>query len=105
MIGMGVDEKLAVNKYAVDEDAAHIELERDVASDAASPIGYDLEAEYDKLVTCCPAALYQRDAEGNRTFDYAGCLECGTCRILCGDTIVKKWAYPQGGMGISYRFG
>ncbi|MEG1561324.1 MAG: ferredoxin family protein, partial [Raoultibacter sp.] len=38
-------------------------------------------------------------------FDYAGCLECGTCRIACGDTIIKKWENPQPTMGIEYRFG
>ncbi|WP_241156396.1 MULTISPECIES: ferredoxin family protein [unclassified Adlercreutzia] len=89
-----VDEKLSVNKYAVDEEVPHIVVVRD--ADAA---------EFDKLVTCCPAALYQRDEDGAPTFDYAGCLECGTCRILCGGTIVERWAYPRGSMGVSYRFG
>ena len=43
--------------------------------------------------------------EGRKSFDYAGCLECGTCRIICGDTIIKKWAYPGPTMGVEYRFG
>ncbi len=42
----------------------------------------------------CPAALYKIDENGATSFDYAGCLECGTCRIACGDTIVKKWGEP-----------
>ena len=54
---------------------------------------------------CCPAGLYQRGPEGEAVFDCAGCLECGTCRILCGDTIIEKWEFPQAGMGVSYRFG
>ena len=53
----------------------------------------------------CPAALYKEHADGSRSFDYAGCLECGTCRIACEDTILKKWENPQPGMGIMYRFG
>ena len=41
----------------------------------------------------CPAALYKRDEDGNVSFDYAGCLERGTGRIIFGgDTIVNKLA-------------
>ncbi|CAK7001070.1 MAG: Ferredoxin-like protein FixX [Paraeggerthella hongkongensis] len=53
----------------------------------------------------CPAALYKVDESGAKSFDYAGCLECGTCRIACGSTIVKKWENPQPTMGVEYRFG
>ena len=58
-----------------------------------------------KLVRVCPAALYKERADGSRSFDYAGCLECGTCRIACEGTILKKWENPQPGMGVMYRFG
>ena len=54
---------------------------------------------------CCPAGLYRRDEEGSPSFDCAGCLECGTCRLLCGDALLEKWEFPQGGMGVSYRYG
>ena len=40
-----------------------------------------------------------------KSFDYAGCLECGTCRIACEGTIVRKWENPQPTMGVEYRFG
>ena len=93
-ITANVDEALAVNKYEVDERVAHIEL-------VDNP---DLE-EFLKLVRICPAALYKLDEEGNRLFDYAGCLECGTCRIACEDTIVGKWENPGPTMGVEYRFG
>lgn len=93
-ITVNVDEKLAVNKFLVDEGNPHIVLKDDVS-----------DAEFDKLVLCCPAGLYKRDEDGVKTFDCAGCLECGTCRVLCRDTILEKWTYLQGGMGISYRFG
>lgn len=91
---VNVDEYLALNKYEVDEESAHIEIVDDPD-----------DAEFDKLIRVCPAALYKRDETGAKSFDYAGCLECGTCRIACGDTIVTKWKYPQPTMGISYRFG
>lgn len=93
-ITVNVDEKLAVNKFNVDEGNVHIAI-------VADP---DF-GEFDKLVRCCPAGLYKRSAEGETSFDYAGCLECGTCRMLCGDTILEKWTYPQSGLGVSYRFG
>lgn len=92
---VNVDGYLAVNKYEVDEENAHIELSESIDA-----------AEFEKLVMLCPAALYRLDAEtGERTFDYAGCLECGTCRIACGDTIVAKWENPQPTMGVEYRYG
>ena len=93
-ITVNVDEYLAVNKYEVDEGNPHIELVEDPD-----------DAEFDKLIKVCPAALYKRDADGVKSFDYAGCLECGTCRIACGDTSVKKWKYPEATMGVEYRFG
>ncbi len=93
-ITVNVDEAIAVDKYNVDEENAHIELVDDP----------DME-EFKKLVRVCPAALYKIDEDGKPTFDYAGCLECGTCRIACGDTIIKKWDMPQPTMGVEYRFG
>lgn len=93
-IEVNVDEYLSLNKYEVDEENAHIELADDPD-----------DAEFDKLIRVCPAALYKRDEDGVKSFDYAGCLECGTCRIACGGTIIKKWANPQPTMGVEYRFG
>ena len=93
-IEVNVDEYLSLNKYEVDEENAHIEMVDDPD-----------DAEFDKLIRVCPAALYKRDEDGVKSFDYAGCLECGTCRIACGGTIIKKWANPQPTMGVEYRFG
>ena len=93
-ITVNVDELIAVNKYEVDEGNAHIELTDDP----------DME-EFRKLVRVCPAALYKIADDGTTSFDYAGCLECGTCRIACGGTIVKKWEMPSPTMGVEYRFG
>lgn len=89
-----IDEYLAANKYEIDEDNPHITL-----------IDNPPDGEFDKLVRVCPAALYRRGEDGEKSFDYAGCLECGTCRIACGQTIVKQWTYPQATMGVEYRFG
>lgn len=91
---VNIDEFLSLNKYEVDEANAHIELVEDPD-----------DAEFDKLIKVCPAALYKRDEDGRKTFDYAGCLECGTCRIVCGSTIIEKWENPQPTMGVEYRYG
>lgn len=93
-ITVNVDELLSLNKYNVDEENAHIVLGSDVD-----------DSEFEKLVLACPAALYKADEEGKKIFDYAGCLECGTCRILCGKTILEKWEFPQPTMGVEYRWG
>ena len=85
-ITVNVDEYLALDKYEVDEESADIE-------------------EFLKLVRVCPAALYKIDEDGKKSFDYAGCLECGTCHIACEGTIVKKWENPRPTMGVEYRFG
>ncbi|MES9997121.1 4Fe-4S dicluster domain-containing protein [Desulfovibrio aminophilus] len=86
--------KLGVDKFFVDEGNPHIEL-------AENP---DTE-EFRKLTLACPAGLYKLEDDGTMRFDCAGCLECGTCRILCGKTILKKWQYPNGTMGVEYRHG
>ena len=52
----------------------------------------------------CPAALYKKDGDGVR-FDYLGCLECGTCRVLSGGKLVESWNYPVGAFGVSFRQG
>ena len=97
-ITVNVDELIGVNKYNVDEENAHIEL-------VGENIDEVDDAEFAKLVRVCPAALYKVDADGHKTFDYAGCLECGTCRIACGGTIIAKWEQPGPTMGVQYRFG
>ena len=93
-ITVNVDEKLAIDKYDVDESNAHIVMDDNIS-----------DAQFAKLVRACPAALYKYAEDGSKTFDYAGCLECGTCRILCGLDGLAKWEYPMGTMGIEYRYG
>ncbi|HEY3408165.1 MAG TPA: ferredoxin family protein [Propionicimonas sp.] len=93
-ISVNVDEYLGLNKYEVDEGHAHIVL-------AENP---DREA-FGALLRVCPAGLYKLGAANEPTFDYAGCLECGTCRIVAGGGIVENWEYPQPTMGVEYRYG
>lgn len=89
-----VDQYLSLNKYNVDEEFAHIELASEFERE-----------EFEKLVKVCPAALYRISDDGSTSFDYAGCLECGTCRIACGDTVLTRWENPRPTQGVEYRFG
>jgi ferredoxin like protein len=34
-----------------------------------------------------------------------GCLECGTCRVICEESAMSSWEYPRGGYGILFKFG
>ncbi|PVZ83235.1 ferredoxin family protein [Serratia sp. S1B] len=58
-----------------------------------------------QLVIACPAGLYLLQADGSLHFDVQGCLECGTCRLLCGAEAFTRWRYPDDGKGIEFRFG
>ena len=58
-----------------------------------------------RLIASCPAGLISLAAEGELKIDFRGCLECGTCRLLCDETTLQQWRYPASGFGITYRFG
>ena len=92
---MKLEERLGANKYYVDETSPHILV------DGA---GFSHEEKM-KLVNGCPAGLYTLQENGDLAFDFAGCLECGTCRVLCGETIVKTWKYPHNAKGVGFRQG
>ncbi|MBM4764686.1 ferredoxin family protein [Bacillus sp. B15-48] len=91
---VNVEAKLGTNKFLVDEENPHIVLKENADRN-----------EFRKLVIACPAGLYVENDDGTIRFDYAGCVECGTCRVLCGSTILEKWEFPQGSFGIEFRQG
>lgn len=96
---VNIKEKLEVNKFNVDEKNPHIVLKKDGQD---TP---EYRKEFEKLVISCPVQLFQIDHDGSYRFDYTKCIECGVCRILCGETIIEKWEYPKGAFGIEYRYG
>ncbi len=69
---VNVDVKLGVNKFNVDEEHPHIVVKADADKQAPGAAGE----------SSAPAGLYKKQDDGSVRFDYAGCLECGTCRIL-----------------------
>jgi len=93
-VTVNVDEYLGLNRYEVDEGNPHIEL-----------VDHPDRDRFLELVRACPAALYKLDADGTQHADFAGCLECGTCRIIASDTILRSWRYPSATMGVEYRYG
>ena len=56
-------------------------------------------------VAACPAQLYRLEGDGGVVFDHAGCLECGTCAVVCEHGGVVSWRSPSAGHGVSYRYG
>jgi len=92
---VNVADKLGMNKFHTDELNSHIEVDKE----------YPDKAEIDLVTRVCPAGLYSVDENETLFFDYLGCLECGTCKVLSEGKVVKNWNYPPGTLGIEYRMG
>lgn len=95
MSKVSIEDKLGVNKFYVDEGNPHIVLKEKIES----------MDKLEQIIKACPAGLYALNNDGSVRFDYAGCLECGTCRVLGIGTVLEKWDYPQGTCGVEFRFG
>ncbi len=53
----------------------------------------------------CPADCWEHEKEKDEVLvSFEGCLECGTCRIICPYANID-WKYPRGGFGVKYKFG
>jgi ferredoxin like protein len=94
MSRMTIEEKLGLNKFVVDEGNPHIVIDQDKFN------GFDVNA----LIRACPASLYKLDESGDLLFDFAGCLECGTCRVVCPKEAIS-WNHPRPTFGVLYRYG
>ena len=60
------------------------------------------DCEWKPCLRLCPAECYTMVGD-EVLFSYEGCLECGTCRIVCPEKAIK-WSYPKSGRGIHFRF-
>ncbi len=92
---MEAPELLSLNKFNVDEQEPHIVIDQEICITCGKK----------PCLYICPARLYRLDKNEQISFDYAGCLECGTCRVLCQKKGILKWVYPRGTFGISFRYG
>ncbi len=90
-----IEHYLGLDKFVVDDEHAHITLKKELCrSCPGKPCTF-----------ACPAGLYKLK-DGEIVFDYAGCLECGTCRVVCPHAEEAiTWAYPRGGFGVQFRYG
>ncbi|MCW2236135.1 ferredoxin family protein [Azospirillum canadense] len=91
-----IEEKLYQNRYIVDESRPHIRIRSEAECKTCTS---------QACTVCCPAACYSKNEAGTVTLVTDGCLECGTCRVICQDKENIQWDYPRGGYGISYKFG
>jgi ferredoxin like protein len=90
-----VEEKLFQNRYLVDAGRPHIKVKAHTKPSKA------LAA----LTHACPAGCYSFNDRGQVEITADGCMECGTCRIVCAETGEIEWNYPRGGYGVMYKFG
>ncbi len=89
---MTVTEKLGTVLFTVDEQP-HIVVDGRKCRDCAPH----------PCLTFCPSQCFTPSQAGGIDYYYVGCLECGTCLLLCREDAVS-WNYPAGGFGITYRF-
>ncbi|GEA14729.1 MAG: ferredoxin like protein [Moorella sp. (in: firmicutes)] len=92
---MDTPELLSINKFNVDEKEPHIRLDKSKCRTCQDK----------PCLVVCPAGLYRLEQEGEVSFDHAGCLECGTCRVMCKNKGIASWNYPRATFGVQYRFG
>jgi ferredoxin like protein len=93
---LSLQEKLGCNVYKIDHASPHIVIDHEICQ---------LRCKTKPCLYTCPANLYTYQEEKDEVFvDYEGCLECGTCLIICQDEALT-WHYPRAGFGVQYRFG
>ncbi|MGX5666680.1 ferredoxin family protein [Rhizobium daejeonense] len=90
-----VEDKLFQNRYLVDVGRPHITVR---PHETPSP---NLLA----LTKVCPARCYEQNDKGQVEITADGCMECGTCRVLCEPSGEIEWNYPRGGYGVLFKFG
>ena len=91
---MRVDERLARDAITPDGEP-HITPDEELCAGC----------EARPCIRCCPGALWTLVEEtGQMAVEIAGCLECGTCLLVCPLGAVA-WRYPGAGAGIRYRHG
>lgn len=92
-----VEEKLFQDRYRVDTGRPHIRIKN-------ARVCLD-HCQQKPCTVCCPAGCYTLDETDRVILITDGCLECGTCRIICDEYENIDWAWPRGGFGILFKFG
>lgn len=92
-----IEEKLYQNRYRLDAGRPHIRIR--------NPEVCRVRCTEKSCASCCPAGCYTLGSAGEVTLLTDGCLECGTCRIICSEFRNVDWEYPRGGFGVLFKFG
>lgn len=92
-MAMSIDDKLGCDIFHIDS-TPHIIIDEDFTD----------QKEIDRVIMACPAQLYTM-FNGKLQFNYEGCLECGTCRVVSGGKVIKSWDHPIGEKGVVFRQG
>ncbi|MEA1961161.1 MAG: hypothetical protein U9N81_07805 [Bacillota bacterium] len=90
---MGLKAKLGLDVFKHDKEP-HIKIKA----------GMEKDPRLLRAVKVCPAGLYSINDAGEVELSIDGCLECGTCRIVCGPEVLE-WNYPNAACGVQFRFG
>lgn len=91
---MKIEEKIALCAIKHHE-TSHIVVDVEICNKCETRI----------CLRACPGELYTIDEEsGLVRVEHTGCLECGTCLVICPHGAVK-WEYPEAGFGVHYRHG
>jgi ferredoxin like protein len=95
-VSVALDEKLYRVRYEIDSDRPHVRIDESACENCTEHI----------CTIICPAKVYVSSPEDPKKIQvhHENCLECGTCRVACSREGVI-WEYPNGGMGVKYRFG
>ena len=90
---MNIDEIFDFTSFTIDREP-HIVVDTAVCT----------TCDNRSCTVCCPARCYSwSEAEQKMTFVHDGCLECGTCYVVCHKNAFTRWNYPRGGFGVAYR--
>jgi ferredoxin like protein len=92
-----VEDKLYQNRYRVDHGRPHIRI--------LNPELCRSACRTQPCTFVCPALCYTAEGNGTVTLITDGCLECGSCRIICDEHGNVDWSHPRGGHGILFKFG
>ncbi len=90
-----VEEKLYQNRYVVDSGKPHISISKH----------QEPSKNLLAMTKICPAGCYSLTETGQVEIAADGCMECGTCRVLCEEAGDISWNYPRGGYGVLFKFG
>ena len=91
---MNIEDKLFLNKFVVDNTHPHLNIKDRTICE---------KCKNKPCTVVCPVKNY-KTVNGTVELSWEGCLECGSCRVVCRYGAID-WKYPQGGFGIVYGFG